>query len=80
MCTKEAIRLGDVGEEIGSLLDRSNPHRVESMVSFVGLWVFLSRYPGYLRDYRAGVFTNLLVGAIIFTVIGLRMMKEGKEV
>jgi len=47
--------------------------------SFVGLWVFLSRYPWHLRDYRVGVFTNLIVGAIIFTVIGLRMMIEGKE-
>ena len=48
-------------------------------VSFVGLWVFLSRYPWQLGDYRVGVFINLLVGAIIFMVIGLRMMKEGKE-
>ena len=48
-------------------------------VSFVGLWTLLSMYPWrYWRDYRVGVFTNLIVGAIIFTVIGLRMMKESK--
>lgn len=42
-------------------------------VSFVGLWTLLWRY----WDYRVGVFTNLVVGAMIFTIIGLRMMKEG---
>jgi hypothetical protein len=46
--------------------------------SFVGLWVFLSRYPWQFGDYRVGVLINLLVGAIIFTVIGWRMMKEGE--
>lgn len=44
-------------------------------MSFVGLWTLLWRY----GDYRVGIFVNLIVGAIIFTVIGLRMMKEGKE-
>ena len=45
-------------------------------VSFVGLWTLLSMYWRHALDYRVGVFINLLVGAIIFTVIGLRMMKE----
>jgi len=50
--------------------------------SFVIFWMLGSMYvwwSGGWHDYRIGISIILMVGAIIFTFIGLYMMKEGRE-
>ena len=43
--------------------------------SFDCLWMHISMYWRWL-DYRVGIITNLMVGAMIFTFIGFLMMQE----
>ena len=50
--------------------------------SFVVFWMLGSMYvwwSGGWHDYRIGISIILMVGAAIFTSIGLYMMKEGRE-
>ena len=48
-------------------------------ISFIALWIYLSiNLPGFWRLGSIGVLVVPLVGAIIFTAIGWRMMKEGR--
>ena len=49
-------------------------------VSIIALWIYLSiNLPGFYEIYgRIGVLVVPLVGALIFIVIGWRMMKEGR--
>jgi len=48
--------------------------------SFVVFWMLGSMYwNGEWHDYRIGISIILMVGAAIFTSIGLYMMKEGRE-
>jgi hypothetical protein len=47
-------------------------------LSVIALWIYLTLF----SSYKLGAFSGpaiLIIGAIIFTVIGLRMMKEGRE-
>ena len=46
--------------------------------SFVVFWMLGSMYWDG-QDYRIGISIILIVGAAIFTSIGLYMMKEGRE-
>ena len=49
-------------------------------VSFIALWIYLSiNLPGFNAICgRIGVLVVPLAGALIFIVIGWRMMKEGR--
>jgi hypothetical protein len=47
-------------------------------VSFIALWI----YATFFTNYKLGAISGpaiLVVGAIIFAVIGWRMIKEGSE-
>ena len=46
--------------------------------SFVVFWMLTSMYWDW-HDYRIGISIILIVGAAIFSFIGLHMMKEGRE-
>ena len=45
-------------------------------VSFIGLWLYMSMY--FWRLGNISILAILLVGGIIFIVIGWRMMKEDR--
>jgi len=47
-------------------------------ISFIALWICLLNLPGFWRFGNLSVQAILMVGAIIFIVIGWRMIKEGR--